>query len=148
MLVGRRVGVAQAEAYVLCTRAFADRASGRFSDAAEALDRSLQVFRSLGDRAGEAFALAQRGHLHRTLGETAAAIECFRRSADIRAGIPDQRGSALSLIGIALAEADRGNAEAARGLAGEAARMLDRSGDNPGVWLTQPRGDRKHLRAT
>ena len=136
MLVGRRVGVAQAEAYVLCTRAFADRASGRFSDAAEALDRSLQVFRSLGDRAGEAFALAQRGHLHRTLGETGAAIECFRRSADIRAGIPDQRGSALSLIGIALAEADRGNAEAARGLAGEAARMMDRSGDNPGVWLT------------
>jgi predicted ATPase/DNA-binding SARP family transcriptional activator len=136
MLVGRRVGVAQAEAYVLCTRAFADRASGRFSDAAEALDRSLQVFRSLGDRAGEAFALAQLGHLHRTLSETVAAIECFRRSADIRAAIPDQRGSALSLTGIALAEADRGNAEAARGLAGEAARMLDRSGDNPGVWLT------------
>jgi len=136
MLVGRRVGVAQAEAYVLCTRAFANRASGRFSDAAEALDRSLQAFRSLGDRAGEAFALAQRGHLHRTLSETAAAIECFRRSADIRAAIPDQRGSALSLIGIALAEAGRGNAEAARGLAGEAARMLDRSGDNPGVWLT------------
>ena len=136
MLVGRRVGVAQAEAYVLCTRAFADRASGRFSDAAEALDRSLQVFRSLGDRSGEAFALAQLGHLHRTLSETAAAIEFFRRSADIRAAIPDQRGSALSLTGIALAEADRGNAEAARGLAGEAARMLDRSGDNPGVWLT------------
>jgi predicted ATPase/DNA-binding SARP family transcriptional activator len=136
MLVGRRVGVAQAEAYVLCTRAFAARASGRFSDAAEALDRSLQVFRSLGDRAGEAFALAQLGHLHRTLSETAAAIECFRRSADIRAAIPDQRGSALSLTGIALAEADRGNAEAARGLAGEAARMLDRSGDNPGPWLT------------
>lgn len=136
MLVGRRVGVAQAEAYVLCTRAFADRASGRFSDAAEALDRSLQVFRSLSDRAGEAFALAQLGHLHRTLGETAAAIESFRRSADIRASIPDQRGSALSLTGIAFAEADRGNAEAARGLAGEAARMLDRSGDNPGPWLT------------
>ena len=136
MLVGRRVGVAQAEAYVLSTCAFAARASGRFSDAAEALDRSLQVFRSLGDRAGEALALAQLGHLHRTLSETPAAIECFRRSADIRAAIPDQRGSALSLTGIALAEADRGNAEAARGLAGEAARMLDRSGDNPGVWLT------------
>ena len=136
MLVGRRVGVAQAEAYVLCTRAFAARASGRFSDAAEALDRSLQVFRSLSDRAGEAFALAQLGHLHRTLSETAAAIECFRRSADIRAAIPDQRGSALSLTGIAFAEADRGNAEAARGLAGEAARMLDRSGDNPGPWLS------------
>ena len=42
MLVGRRVGVAQAEAYVLCTRAFADRASGRFSDAAEVLDRSCR----------------------------------------------------------------------------------------------------------
>ena len=135
MLVGRRVGAAQAEAYVLCTRAFADRASGRFSDAAEALDRSLQVFRSLGDRAGEAFALAQLGHLHRTLSEIAAAIEYFRLSADIRTAIPDQRGSALSLTGIALAEAARGNAEAARGLAGEAARVLDRSGDNPGVWL-------------
>jgi predicted ATPase/DNA-binding SARP family transcriptional activator len=136
MLVGRRVGAAQAEAYVLCTRAFATRAAGRFSDAAEALDRSLQVFRSLRDRAGEAFALSQLGHLRRTLGETAVAIECFRRSADIRAAIPDQRGSALSLIGIALAEADQSNAEAARGLAGEAARMLDRSGDNPGVWLS------------
>lgn len=135
MLVGRRVGAAQAEAYVLCTRAFADRASGQYSDAAEALDRSLQVFRSLGDQAGEAFALAQLGHLHRTLSETTAAIEYFRRSADIRAAIPDQRGSALSLIGLALAEAARGNAEVARGLAGEAARMLDRSGDNPGVWL-------------
>ena len=69
MLVGRRVGVAQAEAYVLCTHAFAARTAGRFSDASEALDRSLQVFRSLGDRSGEAFALAHRGHLHRTLGE-------------------------------------------------------------------------------
>jgi tetratricopeptide (TPR) repeat protein len=49
MLVGRRVGVAQAEAYVLSTRAFAARAAGRLSDAAEALDRALQVFRSLGD---------------------------------------------------------------------------------------------------
>jgi tetratricopeptide (TPR) repeat protein len=133
MLVGRRVGVAQAEAYVLSTRAFAARAAGRLSDAAEALDRSLQIFWSLGDPAGEGYALAQRGHLHRALGETAAAIECFRRSADLRAAIPDQRGSAISLSGIALAEADRGNAELARGLAREAARMLDRSGDRPGL---------------
>jgi predicted ATPase/DNA-binding SARP family transcriptional activator len=132
LLVGRRVGVAQAEAYVLCTRAFAERAAGKFSDAAEALDRSLRIFRSLGDRAGEAFTRAQRGHLHRALGETASAITCFRRSADLRAAIPDQRGSAMSLIGIALAEAGRGNAGAARGLAGEAVRMLDHSGDQAG----------------
>ena len=131
-MVGRRVGVEQAEAYVLCTLAFAARTAGMFSDAAQALDRSLRIFRSLGDRAGEAFALAQRGHLHRTLGESAAAIDCFRQSADLRAAIPDQRGSAMSLTGIALAEADRGNAAAAHGLAREAARMLDRSGDRPG----------------
>jgi predicted ATPase len=132
LLVGRRVGAAQAEAYVLCTRAFAERAAGKFSDAAEALDRSLRFFRSLGDRAGEAFTRAQRGHLHRELGETASAITCFRRSADLRAAIPDQRGSAMSLTGIALAEAGRGNAGAARGLAGEAVRMLDHSGDQAG----------------
>jgi predicted ATPase/DNA-binding SARP family transcriptional activator len=132
LLVGRRVGAAQAEAYVLCTRAFAERAAGKFSDAAEALDRSLRIFRSLGDRAGEAFTLAQRGHLHRALGETASAITCFRRSADLRADTPDQRGSAMSLTGIALVEAGRGNAAAARGLAGEAVRMLDHSGDQAG----------------
>jgi predicted ATPase/DNA-binding SARP family transcriptional activator len=132
LLVGRHVGAAQAEAYVLCTRAFAERAAGRFSDAAEALDRALRIFRSLGDRAGEAFTLAQRGHLHRALGETASAITCFRRSADLRADIPDQRGTAMSLTGIALAEAGRGNAAAARGLAGETVRMLDQSGDQAG----------------
>jgi predicted ATPase/DNA-binding SARP family transcriptional activator len=133
MLVGRRVGVAQACAYVLCTVALAARAARRFSEAAEALDRSLSIFRSLSDPAGEAYALAQRGHLDRILGQTAAAIGRFRQSADLRAAIPDQRGSAMSLIGIALAEADRGSAQTARGLAGEAARILDRSGDRPGL---------------
>jgi hypothetical protein len=73
MLVGRRVGVAQAEAYVSCTIAFAARAAERFSDAAEALDRARRIFSSLGDRAGAAVTLAQRGHLHRALGEVAAA---------------------------------------------------------------------------
>jgi predicted ATPase/DNA-binding SARP family transcriptional activator len=133
MLVGRRVGAAQAEAYVRCTVAFAARAAGRFSEAAEALDRALRIFSSLGDRAGEAFALAQRGHLHRALDEVRAAIDCFHQSADLRAGIPDQRGSAVSLSGIALAEAGRGNLTTARGLAAEAAQMLDRSGDRPGL---------------
>ncbi len=133
MLVGRRVGAAQAEAYVSCTIAFAARAAERFSDAAEALDRALRIFSSLGDRAGAAFTLAQRGHLYRALGDLAAAIDCFHESADLRAAIPDQRGSAMSLTGIALAEAVRGNVTTARSLAGEAAQMLDRSGDRPGL---------------
>jgi tetratricopeptide (TPR) repeat protein len=133
MLVGRRVGAAQAEAYVSCTIAFAARVAERFSDAAEALDRALRIFSSLGDRAGAAFTLAQRGHLHRALGDLAAAIDCFHESADLRAAIPDQRGSAMSLTGIALAEAVRGNVPTARSLAGEAAQMLDRSGDRPGL---------------
>jgi predicted ATPase/DNA-binding SARP family transcriptional activator len=133
MLVGRRVGVAQAEAYVNCTIAFAARAAERLSDAAEALDRALRIFSSLGDRAGAAFTLAQRGHLHRALGEVAAAIDCFHESADLRAAIPDQRGSAMSLTGIALTEAVRGNVTTARSLAREAAQMLDRSGDRPGL---------------
>ncbi len=133
MLVGRRVGVAQAEAYVSCTIAFAARAAERFSHAAEALDRALRIFSSLGDRAGAAFTLTQRGHLHRALGEVAAAIDCFHESADLRAAIPDQRGSAMSLTGIALTEAVRGNVTTARSLAREAAQMLDRSGDRPGL---------------
>lgn len=132
-LVGRSVGVAQAEAYTLCTFAYAARAAARFSDAAEALDRSVRIFRSLNDPAGEAFTLAQRGHLYRVLGDSAAAIGCFRRSADLRFAIPDQRGSAMALTGIALAEAGQGNVVAARALAGEAARLLDRSGDRPGL---------------
>jgi predicted ATPase/DNA-binding SARP family transcriptional activator len=131
MLVGRRVGVAQAEAYVSCAVAFAARAARRFSEAAQALDRAVRLFQSLGDRAGEAFALAQRGHLHRALGEIAAAISCFHQSADLRAA--DQRGTAMSLTGIALAEAGRGNLTTARGLASEAAQMLDGSGDRPGL---------------
>jgi Flp pilus assembly protein TadD len=36
-------------------------------------------------------------------------------------------------MGIALAQADQGSVAAARGLAGEAARMLHRSGDRPGL---------------
>ena len=131
MLVGRRVGVAQAEAYVLCTIAFAARSARRYSEAAQALDRALRLFQSLSDRAGEAFALAQLGHLHRALGEIAAAISCFHQAADLRAA--DQRGTAMSLSGIALAEAGRGNVSTARGLASEAAQMLDRSGDRPGL---------------
>jgi predicted ATPase/DNA-binding SARP family transcriptional activator len=133
MLVGRRVGMQQAEAYVLCTTAFAARSGGRFSQAIEALDRSLRIFRSLGDAAGEAFALTHRGHMHRALGETVAAIDCFHQSADYRATIPDQRGSAVSLAGIALAQAVMGNVAAAHALGSEAARMLDRSGDRPGL---------------
>jgi tetratricopeptide (TPR) repeat protein len=134
LLAGRRVGVAQAEAYVLGTVAFSARAAGRLSDAVAALDRSVRIFRSLGDQAGEGYALAQRGHLHRTIGENARAIACLRQSADLRAAIPDQRGSAVSLSGIALAEAQRGNRELAHGLGSEAARMLDRSGDRAGLY--------------
>jgi len=133
MLVGRRVGMQQAEAYVLCTVAFAARAAGRFSEAIQALDRSLRIFRSLSDAAGEAFALTQLGHLHRVLGEMAAAIDCFRQAADHRAAIPDQRGSAVSLAGIAVAQALSGDVGPAHALASEAARMLDRSGDRPGL---------------
>ncbi|HEY6686980.1 MAG TPA: BBE domain-containing protein [Propionibacteriaceae bacterium] len=60
-------------------------------------------------------------------------IICEQRSADLRFAIPDQRGSAMALTGIALAEAGQGIVVAARGLAGEAARLLDRSGDRPGL---------------
>jgi predicted ATPase/DNA-binding SARP family transcriptional activator len=132
MLVGRRVGAAQARGYVLASQALAARLAGRFGDAAAALAPALRLFESLGDRAGQAHVLAQQGHLQRERGHHAAARECLRRAADLRAAIPDQRGTAIALAGVALAEAGLGDEQRARALSLEACLMLDRAGDMPG----------------
>ncbi|WP_425956809.1 ATP-binding protein [Xylanimonas sp. McL0601] len=133
MLIGTRVGVAQAVAYVLCTLALAERADRRFPEAAASLDRAVRIFRACGDVSGEARAESQRGHLFRDLGDGHRAVERFRSALDLWTSVPDQRGTALALAGHGLAEATRGNVGRARAMAAEACQIVEGSGDLPGL---------------
>ena len=69
MLLGRRVGAAQAGAHLLVTLAMHARMNGNLDRALHLLATAAAEFRALGDRYGEALAAAQCGHASRSAGE-------------------------------------------------------------------------------
>ena len=136
VLHGRRVGAAQAAAYLVGARATHARLRGRPDVAADLSRRAYEAFRTLGDGYGQAVAAAQRGHALRDTGDQAAARRCFEEAEGLRRAVRDLRGTALAVAGQALTDAISGHAERARSTAWSALVMMQRSGDASGVGLT------------
>lgn len=136
MLLGRRVGVIQANAYVVCAIGYANRLSDDRHSAISVVSDGLEQFTELGDDLARAQALHQLACLHRDLGSYRAAGEAFSLARDLRLRLGDRRGELLTEINIALLDAmagdvDRGLANARHSLAG-----FESAGDQVGMGAT------------
>lgn len=135
LLLGRRIGAAQATGHVTVSRALAERLSGRVDLALWLLDDARERFDRLGDRYGLAYAAAQRGHTLRWAGDHVEADRHLAEAEALRRELPDRRGVALALSGRAVAAAAAGDGATARRRAREAVTMMERTGDTPGTEL-------------
>ena len=136
LLLGRRVGVVQAEGYVLSAIGYAARLSDDPQSAISAVGDSVERFTELGDDLARAQALHQLGCIHRDCGNFRAAEEALSSARDLRLGLGDRRGELLTEINVALLHAmagdiDRGLAEARRCLSG-----FESAGDQVGMGAT------------
>jgi predicted ATPase/DNA-binding SARP family transcriptional activator len=136
MLQGRRVGAAQARAYVMVTEALAERVSERFDLALDILDEASKRFAALDDIYGRAFALIQRAHTLRWAGDLEASAASFADAEQLRRSLRDLRAIAMAMAGHAYVDALLGDAELARARGREALTMMQRTGDMPGVAIT------------
>jgi tetratricopeptide (TPR) repeat protein len=135
MLLGRRVGTAQARAYVAAAGATVERLAGRLDTALALLDEATDRFGALGDVYGTAYATNQRAHALRWSGDLEAAVECFARAEELRASLRDLRAVAMSAAGRVVVDAMLGRADAARRRAAEVIGEMRRTGDVPGTAL-------------
>jgi predicted ATPase/DNA-binding SARP family transcriptional activator len=136
VLLGRKVGAAQAAGYLLANLATAARMEGDTDEAARLLTEAEQRFGGLGDREGRALALNLHGALERTSGRHPAARSLLLESLRLRRAVGDRRGQAVSQGNLGVLLADAG--QPARGAA-----LLRRSGlsfavmqDAPGAAAT------------
>lgn len=75
-------------AYALQSLAGLQVARGELAGASVRLERSLVVFRELGDRSGEASTTQMLGELHRTAGRTGLALDYLQHAGALRREIP------------------------------------------------------------
>jgi predicted ATPase/DNA-binding SARP family transcriptional activator len=139
LLVGRRVGAAQATGWVGIAAGVADRLAGDHRTALARLDEAVRRFQALGDTYGSAFATAQRGHTLRWAGDGSGAVAAFTAAEATRKNLSDRRAIATAIAGRAVAEALLG-LDGARETLGEAIDLMTRTGDVPGVAVTRLNG--------
>jgi predicted ATPase/DNA-binding SARP family transcriptional activator len=133
MLLGRRVGAAQARGHIAVAAALAERIGGRVDAALDLLDDAGRRFAALDDAYGLAYAVSQRGHTLRWAGDLRAARVCFDDAEVIRRSLRDLRAVAMTLAGRAYVESLLGDAASARAQARDGVSMMRRTGDLPGV---------------
>jgi predicted ATPase/DNA-binding SARP family transcriptional activator len=132
-LLGRRVGTAQAVAYVRSLLGGVERIDGDLDEALARAGESARRFASLGDAAGEALALNHVGCVHRLRGEFDEGRRCLDRSLRLRTDLGDRRGIALTLGNLGLLEAAAGDLEAGRARLATALEMCEATEDGPGT---------------
>ncbi|WP_037366200.1 ATP-binding protein [Nakamurella lactea] len=133
MLLGRRVGVAQAIGYALSAVGDARRMSGDLPSAIVVAGEAARRFADLGDDLARAQVLNQVGCLHRDDGDYRAAEEALSQARELRLELGDRRGLLLTELNLALLHAlggdrTRGLADARKSLSG-----FDSVGDPVGV---------------
>jgi tetratricopeptide (TPR) repeat protein len=132
MVLGHRLGAAQATAFLPSTVAWAARAEGDL-DAAVALAReSARRSAGLGWRYGEALALSLLGNLHRVRGEHDEARDRFERSLALRRELGDRRATGLTLGCLGLLAAAEGDLAGARTSLRTGLEQFERIEDGPG----------------
>ena len=133
MLLGRRVGAAQARGHLAVAAALAERLGGRTDLALALLDDAIARFTAVGDTFGTGYALGQRGHTLRWAGDLAGALACFDAAEQVHRSLRDLRSIAMALAGRSYVAALLGEATIARRHVQEAVSMMERSGDIAGV---------------
>ncbi len=133
MLLGRRVGAAQARGHVAVAVALAERLGGRTDLALALLDDAIARFTSLGDAFGTGCALGQRGHTLRWAGDLPGALASFDAAEEVHRSLHDLRSIAMAVAGRSYVAALLGEAASARRHVHEAVSMMERTGDIAGV---------------
>ena len=133
MLLGRRVGAAQARGHLAVAAALTERLGGRTELALTLLDDAIARFTAMGDAFGIGYALGQRGHTLRWAGDLAGALASFDAAEQVHRSLRDLRSIAMALAGRSYVTALLGEATIARRRVEEAVSMMERSGDIAGV---------------
>jgi predicted ATPase/DNA-binding SARP family transcriptional activator len=133
MVLGQRLGAAQAAAFLPASVAWAARAEGDL-DAAVALGgESARRSATLGWMHGEALALGLLGNLHRARGEHDEARSRLERSLALRRELGDRRAIGFALGCLGLLAAANGDLPGARGSLRAALELFERIEDGPGM---------------
>ncbi len=133
MLLGRRVGAAQARQYLAVAAALTERLGGRTDLALTLLDEAIDRFTTMGDSFGTGYALGQRGHTLRWAGDLTGALASFDAAEQIHRSLRDLRSIAMAIAGRSYVAALLGDATTARRHVQDAVWMMERSGDIAGV---------------
>ncbi len=110
MLLGRRVGAAQARGHLAVAGALAERLAGRSDIALTMLDDAIARFTAVGDTFGIGYTLGQRGHTMRWAGDLAAAHASFDAAEQAHRSLRDLRSISMAIAGRSYVAALRGDA--------------------------------------
>jgi predicted ATPase/DNA-binding SARP family transcriptional activator len=136
MVLGQRLGAAQAAAFLPASVGWACRAE-RDLDAAVALAReSARRSATLGWKHGEALALGLLGNLHRARGEYDEAGKRLGRSLELRRELGDRRAIGFAHGCLGLLAGAKGDLPGARGSLRTALELFERVEDGPGTIAT------------
>jgi len=133
LLMCRRVGVGQANGYVLAALGYAARLTGDAAAATAAVGQAVEVFTELKDDLARAQTLHQWGCLHRDCGDFAAAEAAFDEARDLRMSLGDRRGELLTEVNVALLLARRGDVTAGLDAARRGLAAFEAVGDTAGI---------------
>jgi len=96
-------------------------------------DRSLALYRALGDRWGEANVLSHLGELAQNEGDYVRADQLYEESLVLRRSLGDQKGIADALMGLGSGAAMQGQLERAERLMRESIALRRQTGDRVGL---------------
>jgi tetratricopeptide (TPR) repeat protein len=129
----RRLPPRDARASIMSHRAYLFRRLGDCDRAREELAAALEIVRERRDQLDVARLLAQRGALEVRAGDLDAAVAWWEASLDLRTRLREHRGILLTLAGLAVATAQRGDRGRAFELLARADRLANEAVDGPGM---------------
>ena len=133
MVLGQRLGAAQAAAFLHASVAWACRAEGDFDAAVALAKESARRAATLGWKHGEALALGLLGNLHRARGEHDQARTRLERSLALRRELGDRRAIGFALGCLGLVAAAEGDLAGAHSSLRAALELFERTEDGPGT---------------
>jgi len=116
----------QGRAVTLTSLGIAYRGLGRLEEARRAYAEALPIFRGLGDSQGQADCLGNLGRLEAVIGHAGAALDDFDQALVLLRPFADPPDVAWLLTGKAWALRSKGDLEAAREVAEEALKLVER----------------------
>ncbi|MDN5766523.1 MAG: AAA family ATPase [Humibacillus sp.] len=136
MLLGRRVGVAQATGFAVSAYGYANRLVGDLQSAIAPVAEAVELFADLGDELARAQALHQLGCIQRDTGSFEEAGRSLTLAHEIRVVVGDRRGELLTEINLALLRAMAGDVEGGLGSVRGSLAGFEAAGDRVGIGAT------------